>query len=68
MLIDQVELQPGHRVLVWGAAGGLGVFALQLAKLAGADAVGVVSSAEKGELCSQARRAPPTSTATSSAA
>jgi crotonyl-CoA carboxylase/reductase len=51
MLIDQVKLQPGHRVLVWGAAGGLGVFALQLCKLAGADAVGVVSSAQKGELC-----------------
>src|SRR5919112_928973 len=51
MLIDQVELQSGHRVLVWGAAGGLGVFALQLCKLAGADAVGVVSSAQKGELC-----------------
>src|SRR3954454_12613203 len=51
MLMDQVALQPGHKVLVWGAAGGLGVFALQLAKLAGADAVGVVSSAEKGELC-----------------
>src|ERR1700761_94972 len=51
MLIDQVTLQPGHKVLVWGAAGGLGVFALQLAKLAGADAVGVVSSPEKGELC-----------------
>src|SRR5918995_5299656 len=53
MLIDQVELQSGHRVLVWGAAGGLGVFALQLAKLAGADAVGVVSSSEKADLCSQ---------------
>jgi crotonyl-CoA carboxylase/reductase len=51
MLIDQVNLQSGHRVLVWGAAGGLGVFALQLCKLAGADAVGVVSSAQKGELC-----------------
>jgi crotonyl-CoA carboxylase/reductase len=51
MLIDQVKLQSGHRVLVWGAAGGLGVFALQLCKLAGADAVGVVSSAQKGELC-----------------
>jgi crotonyl-CoA carboxylase/reductase len=51
MLMDQVDLQPGHKVLVWGAAGGLGVFALQLAKLAGADAVGVVSSAKKGELC-----------------
>src|SRR6201991_4117586 len=53
MLMDQVDLQPGHKVLVWGAAGGLGVFALQLAKLAGADAVGVVSSAEKGELVEQ---------------
>jgi crotonyl-CoA carboxylase/reductase len=51
MLMDQAELQPGHRVLVWGAAGGLGVFALQLAKLAGAEAVGVVSSEEKGDLC-----------------
>jgi crotonyl-CoA carboxylase/reductase len=37
-------------VLVWGAAGGLGVFAIQLCKAAGANAVGVVSSAEKGEL------------------
>src|ERR671930_190593 len=51
MLIDQVELQSGHRVLIWGAAGGLGVFAVQLCRLAGADAVGVVSSAQKGELC-----------------
>ncbi len=51
MLMDQAELQSGHRVLVWGAAGGLGVFALQLARLAGAEAVGVVSSADKGELC-----------------
>src|SRR5688500_6634548 len=51
MLVKQVELQAGHRVLVWGAAGGLGVFALQLCRLAGAEAVGVVSSAAKGELC-----------------
>ena len=53
MLMDQCKLQPGHRVLIWGAAGGLGVFATQLCKLAGADAVGVVSSAEKGELVKQ---------------
>ena len=51
MLLDQAELQAGHRVLIWGAAGGLGVFAIQLCKLAGADCVGVVSSPEKGELC-----------------
>ena len=30
MLIDQADLQAGHRVLIWGAAGGLGVFAHQL--------------------------------------
>src|ERR671917_2882298 len=51
MLIDQAELQSGDRVLIWGGAGGLGVFALQLCRLAGADAVGVVSSPAKGELC-----------------
>jgi crotonyl-CoA carboxylase/reductase len=50
MLIDQVDLQAGHKVLIWGAAGGLGVFATQLCKLAGADCVGVVSSDEKGAL------------------
>jgi crotonyl-CoA carboxylase/reductase len=50
MLIDRCELQAGHRVLIWGAAGGLGVFATQLCALAGAQAVGVVSSEEKGEL------------------
>jgi crotonyl-CoA carboxylase/reductase len=53
MLIDQVELQAGHRVLIWGAAGGLGVFATQLCKISGAESVGVVSSDEKGELVKQ---------------
>jgi crotonyl-CoA carboxylase/reductase len=50
MLIDRCKLQAGHNVLIWGAAGGLGVFATQLCAAAGADAVGVVSSEEKGEL------------------
>jgi crotonyl-CoA carboxylase/reductase len=53
MLIDQCKLQAGHNVLIWGAAGGLGVFATQLCKLTGANAVGVVSSDEKGELAKQ---------------
>jgi crotonyl-CoA carboxylase/reductase len=53
MLVDQARLQEGHRVLIWGGAGGLGVFAHQLCKLAGADSVGVVSSPEKGELVKQ---------------
>src|SRR5213595_1439995 len=50
MLMDQCKLQAGHNVLIWGAAGGLGVFATQLCAAAGANAVGVVSSADKGEL------------------
>jgi crotonyl-CoA carboxylase/reductase len=50
MLIDQCRLQAGHRVLIWGAAGGLGVFATQLCATAGAECVGVVSSEDKGQL------------------
>jgi crotonyl-CoA carboxylase/reductase len=53
MLIDQAKIQPGHNVLIWGAAGGLGVFAVQLCRAAGANAIGVVSSDEKGELVKQ---------------
>jgi len=53
MLMDRCHLQAGHNVLIWGAAGGLGVFATQLSKAAGANAVGVVSSSEKGELVKQ---------------
>ncbi len=53
MLIDQCELQAGHRVLIWGAAGGLGVFATQLCAMTGAQSVGVVSSDEKGALVKQ---------------
>lgn len=50
MLLDRCKLQAGHRVLIWGAAGGLGVFATQLVAMAGGQSVGVVSSDEKGEL------------------
>jgi crotonyl-CoA carboxylase/reductase len=50
MLMTKGEIQPGSRVLIWGAAGGMGVFAVQLCRAAGADCVGVVSSQEKGEL------------------
>ncbi len=53
MLMTRGNIQPGHNVLIWGAAGGLGVFAVQLCKAAGANAIGVVSSAEKGELVKQ---------------
>ena len=53
MLMDRCRIKAGHRVLIWGAAGGLGVFATQLCALTGADALGVVSSEEKGQLVKQ---------------
>jgi crotonyl-CoA reductase len=40
-------LRPGQNVLVWGASGGLGVFACQLCAVAGANAIGVVSDPSK---------------------
>ncbi len=40
-------LQPGQNVLVWGASGGLGVFGVQLAAAAGANAIGVISDEDK---------------------
>jgi crotonyl-CoA carboxylase/reductase len=53
MLMTRCNLQAGDRVLIWGAAGGLGVFATQLCAITGAQAVGVVSSEEKGQLVKQ---------------
>jgi crotonyl-CoA carboxylase/reductase len=53
MLIDRCKLKAGDKVLIWGAAGGLGVFAVQLCAAAGAECVGVVSSDEKGRLVMQ---------------
>jgi crotonyl-CoA carboxylase/reductase len=53
MLITRCNMQAGDKVLIWGAAGGLGVFATQLCKLAGAECVGVVSSPAKGALLEQ---------------
>ncbi|QYD73423.1 crotonyl-CoA carboxylase/reductase [Paraburkholderia edwinii] len=42
-------LGPGQSVLIWGAAGGLGTMAIQLAALAGARPVAVVSDDSKAE-------------------
>ncbi|MBI1494598.1 MULTISPECIES: crotonyl-CoA carboxylase/reductase [Rhodobacterales] len=41
------ELKPGQNVLVWGASGGLGSYAIQLANAAGANAIGVISGEDK---------------------
>ena len=44
-LFDHGALQAGQRVLIQGAAGGVGLFALQLAKWKGAEVIGTASSA-----------------------
>jgi crotonyl-CoA carboxylase/reductase len=50
MLVDRAQIRAGDNVLVWGAGGGLGTFAVQLCRLYGANAVAVVSSDDKIEL------------------
>ncbi len=40
-------LKPGDNVLVWGASGGLGSYAIQLINTAGANAIGVISDEDK---------------------
>ena len=41
------DLKPGQNVLVWGASGGLGSYAIQLINTAGANAIGVISEEDK---------------------
>jgi crotonyl-CoA carboxylase/reductase len=50
MLVDRAGVKAGDNVLVWGAGGGLGTFAVQLCRLYGANAIAVVSSDDKREL------------------
>ena len=50
MLVGQAQVKPGDNVLVWGAAGGLGIFAIQLCKVLGANPIAIVSSTDKVDL------------------
>jgi crotonyl-CoA reductase len=45
------QMKQGDTVLIWGASGGLGSYAVQMALNGGAVPVCVVSSPEKAELC-----------------
>jgi crotonyl-CoA carboxylase/reductase len=51
MLVTRARVQAGENVLIWGAAGGLGVFAIQLSRLYGANPLCIVSSDEKAAFC-----------------
>jgi NADPH:quinone reductase-like Zn-dependent oxidoreductase len=50
-LVHKAHIKPGDHVLIWGAAGGLGVMAIQIAKLFQAHPIAIASSDEKLELC-----------------
>ena len=52
-LVDRASLKPGETLLVLGAAGGVGLAAVQLGKALGARVLAAASSEEKLALCRQ---------------
>jgi len=52
-LKDRAQLQPGETLLVLGAAGGVGLAAVEIGKVIGARVIAAASSNEKLEVCKQ---------------
>jgi len=45
------KIQKGENCLIWGGAGGLGSFAIQICKMIGAKSIAIVSNFEKANYC-----------------
>lgn len=52
-LMDRAKLQPGETLLVLGAAGGVGLAAVEIGKVMGARVIAAASSDEKLKVCKQ---------------
>lgn len=52
-IVDRAQLQPGETMLVLGAAGGVGLAAIEIGKAVGARVIAAASSPEKLALCKQ---------------
>lgn len=52
-LLDRAQLKAGETVLVLGAAGGVGMSAIQIAKLSGARVIAAASTEEKCAFCKE---------------
>ncbi|MEM1611309.1 MAG: zinc-binding dehydrogenase [Sulfolobales archaeon] len=47
-LVTLSRIKPGQRVFIWAASGGVGTYAIQIAKLFGAEVIAAVGDNEKG--------------------
>ena len=50
MLVTRARIQAGESVLIWGGVGGLGVMAIQICRMFGANPIPVVGAPEKAAL------------------
>jgi len=53
MLVTRARIRAGDFVLIWGAAGGLGIMAIQVAKLFNARPIAIASGDDKLKMCSE---------------
>lgn len=49
-LVTLLRVRAGQRVFIWGASGGVGTYAVQIARLFGARVIAAVGSDEKGKM------------------